>query len=78
MNDSREDLKTMDEPGSEDLISGDVNGRADINQNDADVTSMEVSSRKMLRNGDSEDDLVENGKKEGKSLIIKENLYKNE
>lgn len=61
MNDSREDLKTMDEPGSEDLISGDVNGRADINQNDADVTSMEVSSRKMLRNGDSEDDLVENG-----------------
>lgn len=36
-----------------------VNATADVNQNQAE--SRETTSRKMLRNGDSEDDLVENG-----------------
>ncbi|PIK39215.1 hypothetical protein BSL78_23934 [Apostichopus japonicus] len=54
----------MEDPERGDLTRG-VNATADVNQNQAE--SRETTSRKMLRNGDSEDDLVENGLPESTS-----------
>lgn len=68
----------MEEPEQGDLITGDANVSGDVNQNEVDLESREIASRKMLRNGDSEDDLVENGEKwisEDKLCFSQNRLY---